>query len=45
MHAQILEYHVIPNQALYAANFSAGQSFTTVENETIIVSVTFPAWL
>ena len=37
--AQILEYHVIPNQVLYAANFSAGQTYTTVENETITVSV------
>ena len=34
---QILEYHVIPNQVIYAANFTQGEVLTSVINETLTV--------
>ena len=45
---QILEYHVIPNQALYAANFTDNEVLKTVMNDTLKVcshqpSYVFPA--
>lgn len=34
---QILEYHVIPNHVIYAANFTQGEVLTSVINETLTV--------
>ena len=34
---QILEYHVIPNEVIYAANFTQGEVLTSVINETLTV--------
>ena len=34
---QILEYHVVPNQVISAANFTQGEVLPTVINETLTV--------
>ena len=37
MRLQILEYHVVPNQVIYAANFTQGEVLTTADNDTLTV--------
>ena len=37
LYAQILEYHVVPNQVLHAADFTQGQVLNTVLNQTLTV--------
>ena len=37
VYIQILEYHVVPNQVIYAANFTQGEVLTTVINDTLTV--------
>ena len=34
---QILEYHVVPNQVLHAADFTQGEVLNTVLNQTLTV--------
>ena len=34
---QILEYHVVPNQVLHAADFTQGEVLNTVLNQTLSV--------
>ena len=36
---QILEYHVVPNQVLHAADFTQGEDLNTVLNQTVTVRI------
>ena len=40
---QILEYHVVPNQVLHAADFTQGEVLNTVLNQTLTVRTSLAA--